>query len=445
MFESLRKELSLFDSTCLVVGIIIGAGIYETAPTIAASMSSGLGVLAIWLVGGLLALSGALCYAELATTYPRAGGDYVYLNRAYGPWSGFLFAWAQLVIVRPGDIALLAFIFSRYAQTLYAPVGSITYAAAAVIAFTVINIVSVRTGKWTQNVLTVTKIVGMLVMIVVSLLAPGPPATTAAQPPVTMGGLELALILVLFTFGGWSELGYVAAEVKRPHRNIVRALVSSIAVVTALYVLMNGAFLYALGLSNMAVSEAVAVDAVATVLPKVAEKAIAILVCISALGAINGVVFTGARISSALGAEHAPLRVLGRWNRHRGTPTWSLIVQGCLSLAIVLLAGSFIDTILYTAPVVWIFFLATALSVFVLRRKDRRTPRPYKIAGHPATTIIYSACCIFMIYSAVSYALAQKPIGLIASASVVLIGALVYRLIRPCSNARPNVRAAVRK
>ena len=108
MFESLRKELSLFDSTCLVVGIIIGAGIYETAPTIAASMSSWLGVLAIWLVGGLLALSGALCYAELATTYPRAGGDYVYLNRAYGPWAGFLFAWAQLVIVRPGDIASTA-------------------------------------------------------------------------------------------------------------------------------------------------------------------------------------------------------------------------------------------------------------------------------------------------------------------------------------------------
>ncbi len=445
MFESLKKELSLFDSTCLVVGIIIGAGIYETAPTIAASMSSGLGVLAIWLVGGLLALSGALCYAELATTYPRAGGDYVYLNRAYGPWAGFLFAWAQMVIVRPGDIALLAFIFSRYAQTLYAPVGSITYAAAAVIAFTVINIVSVRTGKWTQNVLTVTKIVGMLVMIVVSLLAPGPPATTAAQPPMTMGGLELALILVLFTFGGWSELGYVAAEVKRPHRNIVRALVSSIAVVTALYVLMNGAFLYALGLSNMAGSEAVAVDAVATVLPKIAEKAIAVLVCISALGAINGVVFTGARISSALGAEHVPLRVLGTWNRHRGTPTWSLVVQGCLSLAIVLLAGSFIDTILYTAPVVWVFFLATALSVFVLRRKDRRTPRPYKIAGHPATTIIYSACCVFMIYSAVSYALAQKPIGLIVSASIVLIGTLVYRLIRPGSNARPNIHAAVRK
>lgn len=445
MIESRRKELSLFDSTCLVVGIIIGAGIYETAPTIAASMSSGLGVMAIWLVGGLLALSGALCYAELATTYPRAGGDYIYLNRAYGPWAGFLFGWAQMVIVRPGDIALLAFIFSRYAQTLYAPVGSITYAAAAVIAFTVINIVSVRTGKWTQNVLTVTKIVGMLVMIVVCLLAPGPPATATAQPPVTMGGIELALILVLFTFGGWSELGYVAAEVKRPHRNIVRALVCSIAVVTALYVLMNGAFLYALGLSNMAVSQAVAVDAVAVVLPKVAEKAIAVLVCVSALGAINGVVFTGARISSALGSEHAPLRVLGRWNRHRGTPTSSLVVQGCVSLAIVLLAGSFIDTILYTAPIVWVFFLATALSVFVLRRKDRGTPRPYKIAGHPATTIIYSACCVFMIYSAVSYALAQKPIGVIVSASIVLIGALVYLMIRPFSKARPNIHAAVRK
>jgi len=127
-----RKELSLFDSTCIMVGIIIGAGIYETAPMVAKCMGSGLGVLAIWLVGGLLALTGAICYAELATAYPREGGDYVYLTRAYGRWSGYMFGWSQLAVVRPGDIALMAFIFARYAQTLYAPFpdSRLFYAAA---------------------------------------------------------------------------------------------------------------------------------------------------------------------------------------------------------------------------------------------------------------------------------------------------------------------------
>ena len=343
MYIAPKKELSLFDSSCIIVGIIIGAGIYETAPTVAACMGGWVGTLGIWLVGGLLALAGALCYGELATAYPREGGDYVYLNRAYGGWAGYLFGWSQLVIIRPGDIALWAFIFARYARKLYPFAHSYQiYATSVVVVLTVINILGVKEGKWTQNLLTVIKTLGLLAIIVAGLLAPNVPQDV--EPAAfTMGGLELALILVLYTYGGWHEMAYVAAEVKRPQRNIVRAMVIGTIAVTVLYVLVNGAFLHALGHARMAASEAVAVETVAVVFPEIAGKAISVLICISTLGAANGLVFTGARISYAMGTEHTLFQRLGRWSRRFGTPVWALVAQGCLGLAIVLLAGSFIE------------------------------------------------------------------------------------------------------
>ncbi len=423
-----KKELSLFDSTCIIVGIIIGAGIYETAPLVANCLGSGPAVLGIWLAGGLIALTGALCYAELATTYPREGGDYVYLTRAYGRWTGYLFGWSQLAIVRPGDIALMAFVFARYAQTLYAPVadGRLLYAGAAIVVLTGINIIGVTASKWTQNLLTVAKVLGLVAISAAGLVAPEPAPALAQPQSFTWGGLELAFILVLFTFGGWNEMAYVAAEVKRPRQNIRRALVIGTVAVTVLYLLINGAFLSALGLVPMSKSPAVAVDMVGRVFPQAAGRIIAVLICISALGAVNGLIFTGARISYALGADHRSFRPLGTWSRHLGTPVWALVVQGGLSLAIVLVAGSFIDTILYTAPVVWGFFLATALSVFLLRRQEPHQPRPYKVTGYPAIPLIFSTCCLFMLYSSTSYALAHTPLGLFILLGVLLGGVIIY-------------------
>ena len=367
-----KKELSLFDSICIIVGIIIGAGIYETAPIVAKCLGSGPGLMLVWLAGGLLALTGALCYAELATAYPREGGDYVYLTRAYGRWPGYMFGWSQLAIVRPGDIALMAFIFARYAQTLYAPFGhsGLFYAASAIVVLTVINILGVKAGKWTQNLLTVTKIVGLVAISVVGLMAPPAAPLPPASGSFTWEGLQLAFILVFFTFGGWNEMAYVAAEIKRPHQNIVRALVLGTVAVTALYLLINGAFLSALGLSGLSSSPAVAVEMMGKVFPQAAGRVIAILICISALGAVNGLVFTGARISYALGADHKSFRPLGRWSRrsrHTGVGPGS---SGGLE------PGHHPDGwLLFRYHPVYrprgfrLSFLAIALSVFVLRHK----------------------------------------------------------------------------
>lgn len=423
-----KKELSLFDSICIIVGIIIGAGIYETSSKVAAGLCGWISILGIWLAGGLLALCGALCYAELATAYPRQGGDYVYLRRAYGSWAGFMFGWSQLIIIRPGDIALMSFVFARYAQTLYVPFAHsrILYAAGAVVLLTVINALGVREGKLTQNFLTVVKALGVLIVIAAGLLAPlhqSPPAETGA---FSMGGFQLSLILVLFTYGGWNEMAYVAAEVKHPKRDIVRALVIGLAAVTGIYLLVTVAFLHALGPSGMAASQAIAVDTVAKIFPATAGRIISILICISTLGAINGLVFTGARISYAMGSHHAVFKFLGRWSGRSGTPVWALVMQCCLSLVIILAAGSFINTILYNAPAVWLFFFATATTIFVLRYKDPATPRPYGVTGYPATVIVFCCCCLFMLYNCISFALANTLAGLILLSSILLTGAGIF-------------------
>jgi len=426
-----KKELSLFDSTCIIVGIIIGAGIYQMAPSIAAGARCWWGVFAIWIVGGLLSLFGALGYAELATAFPKEGGDYVYLSRAYGPWAGFLFGWGQLAIIRPGDIAVMSFAFATYARTIYDPFAAHpdysqrAFATAAVVILTMINIIGVKEGKWTQNLLTTVKALGLLAIVGVAVFAPRP-ASSAAVETVNPLPLSLALIFVLFTYGGWNEMAYVAAEVKNPRRNIVRALVLGAVVVTVLYLLVNGAFLYTLGYAGLANSEAVATDSVSTVFPEIGGRLISVLICISALGAVSGLIFTGARISYALGAEHRAFRLVGKWHSRTGTPVWALLVQGVIAVGLIIILGSFVDTLLYTAAPVYSFYLATSVAVIVLRFKEPNVERPYRVTAFPFTTIIFCAVCAFLIYSAVSYAWNQMPKSLCLLEGVLLAGMAIY-------------------
>ncbi len=445
MHETPRKELSLFDSTCLIVGIIIGAGIYEVSPMVAQGTSGCQAFLGIWVIGGLLSLFGALGYAELATAYPKEGGDYVYLGRAYGRPAGFLFAWIQLVVVRPGDIAGMAFIFATYGRKLFDPLADVLvrydrlpfgvfaeaavpcsqliYAVAAVLVLTVVNAAGVPQGKWTQNLLTSVKALGLLAIVGVAIFAPSPPEIKA-----TAGGapLSLALILVLFTFGGWNEMAYVAAEVKNPNRNIVRALVLGTVAVTVLYLLVNTAFLYSLGFAGVAASEAVAADTVSAVFPNVGGRMISVLVCVSAFGAVNGLIFTGARISYAAGAEHHVFRALGQWHPRTRTPARALLLQGMIAVGLILLLGSFVNAILYTAATVYAFYLATSVAVFVLRRREPDVKRPYRVTGYPFTTIIFCAVCVFLIHGAVVY----KPHIAIGALAILLLGLPVYFVSR---------------
>lgn len=425
----LRRVLTLFDSTCLIVGIMVGVGIYQVAPDVARGVGGPVGLLGLWVIGGALSLCGALCYAELATAYPLQGGDYVYLTRAYGPLAGFLFGWAQLAIVRPGDIAVIAFAFATYACALLDPLAQTgfpyarqIYAVLAIAFLTTINILGVREGKWTQNLLTLVKALGLLVVVALGCFG----HSDETAEPVQRVPLSLALILVLFTYGGWNEMAYVAAEIKDPRRNIVRALLLGTVVVTALYVLANGAFLSVLGFDGMRASAAVATDAVNVVWPGVGGALISVLICFSALGVVNGTIFTGARISFAIGRDHRLFRPLGIWHARLGTPACALAVQGLVACALVLFLGSFLHAILYTAAVVYAFYLATTVALLILRHREPDVARAYRVTGYPVTPLGFAATCAFLVYSAVIY----KPWIALAALVVLGTGVPVYLLSR---------------
>ena len=221
-------------------------------------------------------------------------------------------------------------------------------------------------------------------------------------------------------------MAYVAAEIRNPKRNIIKGLLIGTISVTVLYLLVNSAFLQSLGYGAMARSEAVAVDVVATQFPEMAGRVIAILICLSALGAVNGLILTGARISYAVGTDHTAFRAIGRWHPKLGTPVGALLVQGGLALTIVLLAGSFVDTLLYTAPVAWLFFFATATSVFRLRAKHPDLERPYRVHAFPIPVIIFALSCLFMLYNCITYASSNMPMTLVVILAVLALGEWCY-------------------
>ena len=426
--------LSLKDAVAITVGIVIGAGIFRTPSLVAANASSEGVALLIWLAGGAVTLVGALCYAELATAYPHAGGDYHYLTRAYGRPLAFLYAWSRVAVVQTGSVALLAFVFGDYASQLFGlgPHSSAVYAALVVVALTALNVAGVRQGARTQNWLTAVEVFSLLLVIVAGLALVTADARPAAPAPAGGAGasLGLALVFVLLTYGGWNEAVYVSAEVRGPRRNIARALLVSIGVITGLYMLVNWAYLRGLGLEGVAGSEAVAADLMRRVAGDGGAQFVSLLVAVSALTSANATVITGARTNYALGRDFRLFDFLGRWHERANTPTNALLVQGAIALALVL-AGSmaregFTAMVEYTAPVFWLFFFLTGLSLIVLRFKEPGAERPFRVPLYPLTPLLFCAACAYMLQSSLAY----TGSGALAGVLVLLAGVPVLLLAR---------------
>jgi APA family basic amino acid/polyamine antiporter len=431
--EPLRPQLGLWDTVSIIIGIVVGAGIYETVPGVFKNVPNGWSAIGIWVVAGVLSFIGALCYAELASTYPRSGGDYVYLTRAFGPWMGFLFGWANLVVIRTGNIGMMGYVFGDYAIKLFgvSQEWSLAFALGAVSVLTGLNLLGVTLGKRTQNVLTAAKVIGLGGIVCAGFLKPQEgPLQLSHEGPVQLS-IGLAMILVLYTFGGWNDAALVAAEQRNGRRNIALALFLGIAAITLIYVLVNVAYLSGLGFEGVrSTKEGVAADVLERLLGTSGSKAMCILVMVSALGAINGMVFTGSRVYAAMGNDYRLFAWLGRWDPRRGSPIWSIITQWALTVALVYMVGSDFgreqinrglmkihmeavkweghggfDTLLKcTAPAFWIFFLATGVSLFVLREKDKDIDRPFTVPFYPLLPLIFCDTCAYMLYSATDYA-----------------------------------------
>jgi amino acid transporter len=418
----------------LIVGTVIGAGIFRTPSLVAANAGTEQVALLAWLAGGAVSLVGALCYAELATAYPHTGGDYHYIRRAFGRRLAFLFAWARMSVIQTGSIALLAFIAGDYASN-FAPLGvhsSAVYAALIVVLVTAVNVVGVRQGKFTQNVLTSAVLLGLLVVVVAGLLLGGRSAPAATALPSTSGSpaFGLVMVFVLLTYGGWNEAAYVSAEVRNPRRNMARALVWSLLLVTAVYLLVNWAYVQRLGLAGMAQSRAVASDLMQQSIGEVGAAFVSLLIIVSALTSANAAVFTGARSAWALGRDVKPLAALGRWDRAARSPVNALCLQGAVAIALITLGAltrqGFETMVEYTAPVFWLFFLLTGLSLFVLRRRDPATPRPFPVPLYPLTPLVFCATSVYLLYSSLVY----TGVGALFGLAVLAAGALVLALVR---------------
>ena len=430
------RELTLFDSISIIVGIIIGAGLYESTPFIAANVS-GIGwLMAAWALGGCFALIGALCYSELVTAYPREGGDYVFLTLAYGRRMGFLFAWAELWVIRPGSIGAMGYVFASYAQRLFPlPLepahGVLSYACGSIVALTVINGFGVRQGKGIQNLLTTAKVVGLLMVFAVAFfLTPEPLAP--ATPSSSDMNFPLAMIMVMFAYGGWNEMACVGAEVRDPRKNVVRALLLGTLAVTGIYIVANLAFIHALSLDGLRNSGTVAADIVGMAFGEWGARAASLLICVSALGAINGQIFTGARIFYAMGSDHALYAPLGRWSR-RGTPIVSLAAQCAITALLVIAVGSgdgFQRLVIFTAPPFFFFLLLVGLAVFILRRQPADTPRPFSVPGYPLTPIVFCLSSVFMLYASSSYAIQNHSHEALWTIGAMTIG-LALSFYRP--------------
>ena len=428
-----RRQLTLLDSTSIIVGIIIGSSIYESTPLIANCVPNAMGFIGVWVLGGVLSLIGALCYAELANAYPTEGGDYVYLTRGFGRKVGFLFAWTQFWIVRPGSVGILAYVFARYANQLF-PAGEgpwplVAYAAGSIVVLSGINLLGVREGKWTQNLLTIIKFLGLAAVVVAGFCF-GQPATRATVEPATRSwDFGFAMILIFYAYSGWNEMAYVGSEVRDPGKNIFRALVLGTGAVAVLYLLVNLAFLYALGLDGMRNSHAVAADVLKLGGGAWGGRFISVLICVSALGGINGMIFTGARIYYAMGTEHRLYAWLGQWSPRHDTPVRPLLIQAVVTLALVIAFGltekGFQNSVIFTAPPFWIFLLLVGLAVFVLRYREPNQPRPFHVPLYPLLPIIFCLSNAFMSYKSLTYALTEQCYGVLASVGILAVGLLL--------------------
>jgi amino acid transporter len=241
---------------------------------------------------------------------------------------------------------------------------------------------------------------------------------------VVVGGATfgLAMIFVLFSYGGWNEMAFLAAEMEHPEKNILRGLVIGAVGVMSIYVLLNLAFLQALGLGGLARSQAVAVDAVAVALPTLGQSLISAAICISALGAVSGLIFTGSRIAYAIGRDYPLFSYLGQWHPESQTPIRALAVQAAVASLMIMVLGEFLEALIYTSAAVYCFFLASCLAVIVLRRKDPDVVRPYRVIGYPWTVLVFAGACSFLIYSAVTY----RPLHGVALVGMLLLGCAVY-------------------
>lgn len=418
-------------AVAVAVGVVIGAGIFRTPAIVAGGSSSETMFFVAWMLGGLLSVLGALCYAELASAHPHAGGDYHFLERAFGRRTAFLYGWARLTVIQTGSLALLAYIFADYLSAAWplGEFGSTAYAAGLIVLLTFLNCLGVKQGTSAQLWMTGLEVIGLCLVIAAGLLA-----TPETPPPVLQeqgSALGLVLVFVLLTFGGWGEVAYLSAEIRDGRRRIAGVIVGSLVAVMLLYLLVNWAYIRVLGLSGVAGSDAVAADLMERAVGPAGTAAISLLVAVAALTSANATAITGARTTYALGLSFPRLNWLAKWDSTRNTPLNALLTQAAIALVMIVAAAGardeFSRIVEYTAPVFWFFMLLVGIAQFVLRAKEPDIQRPFKTPLYPLVPSIFCATSAYLLYSSIAYTGFSGMLGV----AVLAIGWVLLLFLRP--------------
>nr|WP_294848261.1 amino acid permease [uncultured Sphingomonas sp.] len=426
--HGLVRRLGPFDAIMLVMGGIIGAGIFVNPAEVARHVSTPFWIVGVWVIGGIIAMAGALVYAELADRPPGLGGQYAYLRDAYGPLPAFLYGWSLLLVIQSGGMAAVAITFARYFRDLTSvPMPDGATAAFVLSILTIINCLGVRAGGTVQTLLMLLKIVAIAGLVgAVLMFAPAGPGIVehAAEPSDTnvLLAIGAALTPVMFSYGGWQTASFVAAEMRDPRRDLSRALLWGVAGVVLTYVLVTLACVYALGPEGLAASKTPATDAMRLALGDKGATLIALGIAISALGFLSQSMLTSPRVYFAMAQDGLFFRQVATVDKRTHAPVIAILLQGALAILIAL-SGTYGQILSYVVSVDFIWFGLTGAALFIFRKRDRGDPAGFRAPFHPFSTGLFVlSCAVIVIATIVNY-----PVNSIIGFAIVLAGVPVCR------------------
>lgn len=409
-----KRHLGVFQALLVTLGMVITTDILKTAPTVALNVGAE-HFYWVWVLGGVLSMVGALCFAEMATAFPHPGGDYHFLRRTYGERVGFLFAWSRFAVLHTGWIALSAFLFGDYFNAVL-PLGahgSALYAGGLIAVLVLVNLLGVRVGFATQTVL-----VSLLTLGFFSIVAAGVwlawqgfeaplPAFPAVPEQTGVAGFSAAMIFVFLAFGGWSDAATLSAEVRDGQRGMFIAMLGALTVLLGIYLALNWAFIRGLGFDGLAASAAPAVELLQRAFGSFGVLIILPVVAVAAIASINSTLMVGARTTYAAARDVPSLHRLGTWDDSRGVPRRALLVEGAFALLLVVfgsLANSGFNAMVeYMTPVYWLFLALSSLALILLRRRYPDVPRPIRVPLYPVLPLLFFALCLYMLWSSLAY------------------------------------------
>jgi APA family basic amino acid/polyamine antiporter len=432
--SQLARRLGLFDATMIVMGGIVGSGIFVTPYVVARQVHTPALIVGAWLAGGLIALAGAFVYAELAARRPHVGGQYAYLRDAFHPSVAFVYGWALLLVIQTGGMAAVAVTFARYfREVTHVPLAEPVVAALGIALLVAVNCMGVRSGGTVQNTLMVLKIVAIVGLIAAGLLFLGPDAAPAPAPAAPQHARTGSLLLafgaamtpVMFSYGGWQTASFVAGEMRNPRRDLARGLLIGVAGVIALYVGVTLACLHALGADGLAATTAPASSVMRLAFGERGATIIAAGIAISTLGFLSQGMLTAPRVYFAMAADGLFFRSVARVSPRTRAPVVAVVLQGALSLLIAL-SGTYEQILSYVVAVDWVFFALTGAALFVFRRRADGDDGGARVPGHPLTTGLFIAAAALIVIATVVEAPLNSAVGL----GIMLTGVPVYLLWR---------------